>query len=196
MAVVLPPPPIGSPPGSFEWTQWYLALQQLYAGTGTVPWDLIDTSGSDIQDIVSRAHNNLQSMQGGTSGEFYHLTSAQHTSLTSLPTLAAGTYTPTLTNVTNLDSSTAYEAQYIRIGGTITVSGNVVVIREAEIFHAGPLRVGDTLGRQAKRTAAIGGRCADTHCHASPRFSEIHSPPVVEPIARRSPLPSTSRACR
>lgn len=125
MATVLPPPPIGEPPGSFAWQQWYLALQQIYAGTGTVPWELIDTSGSDITDIVSRAHNNLQSMQGGTAGEFFHLTSAQHTILNN--GLASGTYTPTLTNVTNLDGSTAYEAQYIRIGNTVTVSGKVDV---------------------------------------------------------------------
>lgn len=41
--------------------------------------------------------------------------------------LAAGTYTPTLTNVANLDASTAYECQYIRVGNTVTVSGKVDV---------------------------------------------------------------------
>lgn len=42
-------------------------------------------------------------------------------------TLTAGTYTPTLTNVSNLDASTAYECQYHRIGATVTVSGRVDV---------------------------------------------------------------------
>lgn len=36
-----------------------------------------------------------------------------------------GTYTPTLTNVANLDASTAYECQYMRVGNTVTVSGKV-----------------------------------------------------------------------
>ncbi len=38
-----------------------------------------------------------------------------------------GTYTPTLTNVTNLDASTAYECQYVRVGTIVMVSGLVDV---------------------------------------------------------------------
>lgn len=37
----------------------------------------------------------------------------------------AGAYTPTLTNVANLDASTVYECQYMRVGNTVTVSGRV-----------------------------------------------------------------------
>lgn len=35
----------------------------------------------------------------------------------------SGTYTPTLTNVTNLSSSTAFSCQYMRVGDVVTVSG-------------------------------------------------------------------------
>lgn len=35
----------------------------------------------------------------------------------------SGVYTPTLTNVTNIDASTAYPAQYLRVGSSVTVSG-------------------------------------------------------------------------
>lgn len=41
--------------------------------------------------------------------------------------LTSGTYTPTLTNVANLDASTAYQCQYMRVGNTVTVSGKVDV---------------------------------------------------------------------
>lgn len=41
--------------------------------------------------------------------------------------MAASTYTPTLTNVANLDGSVTSEFQYIRVGNTITVSGAVEV---------------------------------------------------------------------
>ena len=41
--------------------------------------------------------------------------------------LAAGVYTPALTNVANLDASTAYECQYLRVGNVVTVSGRVDV---------------------------------------------------------------------
>lgn len=37
----------------------------------------------------------------------------------------SGTYTPTLTNVTNLDASTAYSCQYSQVGTVIVVSGKV-----------------------------------------------------------------------
>src|SRR3990167_8123706 len=40
-------------------------------------------------------------------------------------TLVASTYIPTLTNVANLDGSTAYSCQYMRVGATVTVSGQV-----------------------------------------------------------------------
>lgn len=39
----------------------------------------------------------------------------------------SGTYTPTLTNVANLDASTAYPCQWLRVGDTVTVSGKVDV---------------------------------------------------------------------
>ncbi len=42
-------------------------------------------------------------------------------------TLLSGTYTPTLTNVANLDASTAYSCQYLRVGSVVTVSGRVDV---------------------------------------------------------------------
>lgn len=38
-----------------------------------------------------------------------------------------GTYTPTLTNVADLDASTAYVCQYMRVGNVVTVSGKVDV---------------------------------------------------------------------
>lgn len=39
--------------------------------------------------------------------------------------ITSGTYTPTLTNVANLDASTAYICQYMRVGSIVTVSGKV-----------------------------------------------------------------------
>jgi hypothetical protein len=40
-------------------------------------------------------------------------------------TIFSGTYTPSLTNTTNIDASTAYTCQYMRVGNVITVSGRV-----------------------------------------------------------------------
>lgn len=41
--------------------------------------------------------------------------------------IASGTYTPTLTNVANLDASTAFACQWMRVGNVVTVSGKVNV---------------------------------------------------------------------
>lgn len=43
----------------------------------------------------------------------------------SVPGGTSGTYTPTLTNVSNLDASTAFLCQYLRVGSVVTVSGQV-----------------------------------------------------------------------
>lgn len=40
-------------------------------------------------------------------------------------TVTSGTYTPTLTNVTNVAASTAYVSQYMRVGNVVTVTGLV-----------------------------------------------------------------------
>lgn len=39
--------------------------------------------------------------------------------------LDSGTYTPSLTNVSNLDASTTHSCQYLRVGATVTVSGYI-----------------------------------------------------------------------
>lgn len=70
-------------------------------------------------------HNQLSGLQGGQLNEYYHLTAAQHTNLTGVGTLASGTFTPTLTNITNVDSSSPSVAQWMRVGNTVTVSGRI-----------------------------------------------------------------------
>lgn len=58
----LPPIPYDKPQTSFEWIDWYTKLI-----------DLVN-SGTE--------HNALPGLQGGTAGEYYHLTNAQHTAVT------------------------------------------------------------------------------------------------------------------
>jgi len=92
MASGLPPPPVNDAPGSFTWLEWYRQLRNYVSTSGSVPWYIINFTGSNITDIASRAHNNLQGLQGGVGGEYYHLTAAQlaaigvgvHNNLTSI----------------------------------------------------------------------------------------------------------------
>ena len=48
-----------------------------------------------------------------------------------LNTIDSGTYTPTLTNTTNIASSTAAVCQYTQIYSTVTVSGQVTITATA-----------------------------------------------------------------
>lgn len=82
MPVLLPPTPVGVPPGHSFWNDWYEKLRQIVnTGAVSVLWANINFSGSSITDLASRAHNNLQSFQGGAAGEYYHLTAAEYAAL-------------------------------------------------------------------------------------------------------------------
>lgn len=78
----LPPPPINDQPGSFAWLEWYRQLRNYVSTTGSVPWYIINFAGSNITDIALRDHANLQNLQGGGSGEMYHLGAADFNNLT------------------------------------------------------------------------------------------------------------------
>lgn len=95
-SLLLPPIPYGSPPGSSFWNDWYEKLRTLInTGAVTITWSNINFIGSNITSIVNRAHNNLQSFQGGAAGEYYHLTSAQQIKVAGLPTGISATIATT-----------------------------------------------------------------------------------------------------
>lgn len=82
MAQLIPPSPVGVPMGSSTWNQWLETVRQIInSGAAGVLWTNINFAGSNITDLASRAHNNLQSMQGGAAGEYYHLTAAEYAGL-------------------------------------------------------------------------------------------------------------------
>ena len=96
MAGGLPPPPTRAANGDFAWTAWYNSLYTLLSTSGSVSWALIDKAGSSIADLINKNHNLLTSFQGGTSGEYYHLTAAQNTNLVGLisaPITKTGNFT-------------------------------------------------------------------------------------------------------
>lgn len=85
MATLIPPSPVGVPMGSTVWNQWLETVRQVVnASASGVLWANINFAGSNLTDLATRNHNNLQSIQGGTAGEYYHLTNTQHTRATSV----------------------------------------------------------------------------------------------------------------
>lgn len=77
----LPPPPVNDQMGSFTWLEWYRQLRNYVSTSGSVPWYIINFAGSNLTDIATRNHNQLQGLQGGGAGEMYHLTAAQYAAL-------------------------------------------------------------------------------------------------------------------
>ena len=94
----IPPPPVTSEDKTI-WNNWYVAVKDaINSLRADLAWANLDFTGSNITDIQSRSHQNLQNLQGGSSTERYHLTAAQVTSLTfnrltgyTVATLPAGT---------------------------------------------------------------------------------------------------------
>ena len=84
MADILPPAPITEPPRSYAWIEWYKNLRFFINDTAqNLPWASVNKTGSSLSDIVTRLHNVLQSIQGGTTNEYYHLTASEHSNVSS-----------------------------------------------------------------------------------------------------------------
>jgi len=82
MADILPPFPVDSEPNSYSRIDWYLKLRNLLNSVNSVAWAVVDKAGSNLTDIQTRNHNDLQNVQGGGASERYHLNAAQHTETT------------------------------------------------------------------------------------------------------------------
>lgn len=87
-------------------------LGQLGLGRGGTNADLSATGGTS------------QVLRQSSSGAAVTVGQLASTDITGL---ASGTYTPTLTNVTNLDGSTAFVTNYSRVGTVVSVWGKVEV---------------------------------------------------------------------
>lgn len=86
---------------------------------------------SDAGTAASHASTDFDAAGLAASAQAFSVQRSNHTgtqtisTLSDLPTLSSGAYLPTLTNVANLDASTNYSCQYLRIGSSVTVSGKI-----------------------------------------------------------------------
>lgn len=98
----------------------------------------IDTAGR----LYGTALHNNASLPTGTTNHY----------------IASGTYTPTLTNVSNAGSLTAAVCQWVRVGNVVTVSGSATVTPSS----SGVVRIGITLPIGSGLTAS--NQLAGTGC--------------------------------
>jgi hypothetical protein len=78
MAVKLPPIPRIPIGENFEWREWFRKLRELASSVAGIAFNGLDFTDSNITSILTRRHNDLQSLQGGASGQYYHLTATEH----------------------------------------------------------------------------------------------------------------------
>jgi hypothetical protein len=82
MADLVPPIPIDAPFASYNWVDWYQKVRRAINEAQNLKWSqFTDFTGSNLTQIATRNHKDLQSLQGGTTNEYYHFTNAEHTTL-------------------------------------------------------------------------------------------------------------------
>ena len=83
MAQVNPkiPPASDTNFSSVAWQRFFHDLFTRVTAAGMVAWAQISTVGSNLTDLATRNHNDLQNSQGGSATEEYHLTAADYTGL-------------------------------------------------------------------------------------------------------------------
>lgn len=84
MAIInLPPPPTQEPDkDTYVWISWFQQLYTYITAIGRIAWTVIDFTSSNITDIATRNHDDLQNIDGGNATENYHLTLSEYTNLT------------------------------------------------------------------------------------------------------------------
>lgn len=85
MAIQLPPLPNNPVTDTFVWRDWFFKVSQLLVQQAAISWTSIDFSGSNLTSVQTRRHNDLQLIQGGNAGEYYHLDLTQYTKVSTLP---------------------------------------------------------------------------------------------------------------
>lgn len=161
MAGGLPPPPTRSSSGDFIWVDWYNKLNNLLNSGGTVTWSQIDFSGSTLTSIQTRDHSSLTALQGGTAGEYYHLTAAQYANLGStINNTPIGNITPSTGAFTTLSASSTvsgtgfstYLASPPAIGTASPASGKFTTLQSTGTFTPSTTSgiVGTTLANNAQ----------------------------------------------
>jgi len=154
-----PAPTPSTPFTDPSWQRWILALTNAVGtAASSASWTSIDFTGSSLTSILDRQHSELTSLQGGTAGQYYHLTLAQWTGIANFSSTivpyvdATGTvdaivlaYTPAITSVPD-----GMMLQFGALGANtiaaVTVAINAIAAAPVVKMNGAPLLAGDIAG--------------------------------------------------
>lgn len=77
MTFKLPPPPQSNDLKGPAWQDWFFKLGDAFTRLASIAWSAIDFTGSNLTDLETKNHNDLDNIQGGAAGDYYHLTADQ-----------------------------------------------------------------------------------------------------------------------
>jgi hypothetical protein len=98
--MALPPPPKYWNGMPTAWADWFRQIRPaLISGGSGGTYTGLDFTGGNITSIPTRLHNSLQNIQGGSPGDYQHLTTAQLDQLTNGKSVGQMTSVTTSDNV-------------------------------------------------------------------------------------------------
>lgn len=111
------------------WADWFRQLrQQVLTPGGTVSFNSLDFTSSDISSILTRNHNSLQNIQGGAAADYQHLTTSQLGTVSSLNGLGANGFVKKSAGSWVLDTNTYLTGnQTVTLSGVISGSGTTAI---------------------------------------------------------------------
>jgi hypothetical protein len=155
---ITPPPNTGE--NKFDgvaWQRWFLNLARKVSESGQIAWAQVNKVGSNLTDLVTRNHNDLQNIQGGNPGDYQHLTTAQVSTATG--TVAWSRVDKTGSNLTDLATHNHNDLANIQ-GGT---TGDYQHLTTAQVALIGSgasqfpiLVLGDPSGNQSVTYGSAG----------------------------------------
>ncbi len=106
------------------WQRFFHDLFTRVVGAGMIAWTQISTVGSNLTDLTTRNHNDLQNIQGGSATEEYHLTAADYAGLGTGLVVRQSTVSlfPTVPSATTVDIFGAAGATISLTGTTTTTT--------------------------------------------------------------------------
>jgi hypothetical protein len=127
MAAGVPPPPLNSPSGSYYWLEWYTNLTNFLNGTN-IPWSNLNFTSSNLTDIQTRNHNDLQNIQGGPINNHWHLAARGYIDSTGVGTgfPAGWSVSRTSAGIYNITTDITTVAPLLMATGTSHTVGVVV----------------------------------------------------------------------